>query len=73
MTSTEQTPPVDPAQVSEVFQGFRVRPKTSLKVDPPAPNSGVLDLPMTTPPSASIRSTSGWDFSGTWSRKIGEP
>jgi hypothetical protein len=56
-----------------VFQGLRVRPKTSLKVEPPAPNSGVLDLPMTMPPRASMRSTSGCDFCGTWLAKIGEP
>ena len=71
-TETEP-PPVDPPQVSEVFQGLRVRPKTSLKVLPPAPNSGVFDLPITMPPLRSMRSTSGLDFSGTWSAKIGEP
>ena len=63
-TETEP-PPVEPPQVSAVFHGLRVRPKTSLKVLPPAPNSGVFDLPMTMPPSASMRSTSGCDFVGT--------
>ena len=58
-------PPVEPPEVSEVFQGLRVRPKTSLKVLPPAPNSGVFDLPMTMPPLRSMRSTSGCDFFGT--------
>jgi amidase len=37
-------PPDDPAAESAVFHGFNVVPKTSLKVLPPAPNSGVLDL-----------------------------
>ena len=58
-------PPVEPPEVSDVFQGLRVRPKTSLKVLPPAPNSGVFDLPMTMPPLRSMRSTSGCDFVGT--------
>src|SRR4051812_29819476 len=71
-TDTEP-PPVEPPQVSEVFHGLRVRPNTSLKVLPRAPNSGVLDLPITTPPLRSMRSTSGWDLAGTWSAKIGEP
>jgi hypothetical protein len=39
--------------------------QTSLKVLPPAPNSGVFDLPITMPPLRSIRSTSGCDFAGT--------
>jgi len=56
-----------------VFHGLRVRPNTSLKVLPPAPNSGVFDLPMTMPPLRSMRSTRGCDFSGTWLAKIGEP
>src|SRR3954469_5225054 len=57
-------PPVEPPEVSEVFQGLRVLPKTSLKVLPPAPNSGVFDLPITMPPLRSMRSTSGCDFVG---------
>jgi hypothetical protein len=66
-------PPVEPPQVSAVFHGLRVRPNTSLKVEPPAPNSGVLDLAMTMPPSRSIRSTSGCERAGTCSRNSGEP
>jgi hypothetical protein len=66
-------PPVEPPEVSAVFHGLRVRPKTSLKVLPPAPNSGVLDLPITMPPLRSMRSTTGWDLAGTWLAKIGEP
>ena len=53
------------AQVSDVFQGLRVLPNTSLKVLPPAPNSGVFDLAMTMPPLRSMRSTSGCDLVGT--------
>src|SRR6201987_1409444 len=52
-------PPVEPPEVRDVFQGLRVRPKTSLKVLPPAPNSGVFDLPMTMPPLRSIRADAG--------------
>src|SRR3954452_12707755 len=66
-------PPVEPPELSEVFQGLRVRPKTSLNVLPPAPNSGVFDLPITMPPLRSIRSTSGCDFAGTWSANSGDP
>ena len=56
-----------------MFQGLRVRPNTSLKVEPPAPNSGVFDLAMTMPPLRSMRSTTGCEVFGTWSLKIGEP
>src|SRR5215207_2219249 len=37
-------PPNDPAADNAVFHGLRVAPNTSLKVLPPAPNSGVFDL-----------------------------
>ena len=37
-------PPDDPPQVLRVSHGFEVTPKTSLKVVPPAPNSGVFDF-----------------------------
>ena len=53
------------AGVSAVFQGLRVRPNTSLKVEPPAPNSGVFDLAMTIPPLLSMRSTRGCELAGT--------
>ena len=36
--------PEEPAADFRVFQGFRVTPKTSLKVWAPAPTSGVLDM-----------------------------
>lgn len=65
VASATAPPPVEPPQVSAVFQGLRVRPNTSLKVDPPAPNSGVFDFAMTMPPRRSMRSTIGWLRSGT--------
>src|ERR1051326_9390333 len=71
--SAAAPPPVEPPDVSAVFHGLRVRPNTSLKVLPPAPNSGVFDLPITMPPLRSMRSTSGWDLAGTWSANSGEP
>ena len=46
-------PPDDPPAFMRVSHGLRVAPKTSLKVLAPAPNSGVLDLPMTMAPLAS--------------------
>ncbi len=42
--SAAPAPPEDPATERVRFQGLWVRPKTSLKVLAPAPNSGVLDL-----------------------------
>ena len=73
VASDTAPPPVEPPQVSEVFQGLRVRPNTSLKVLPPAPNSGVLDFATTMPPLRSMRSTRGCDFAGTWLANSGEP
>ena len=66
-------PPELPPQVRPVSHGLDVVPWTSLKVTAPAPNSGVLVLPSTIPPAASIRSTDQSDVSGTWSRKIVDP
>ncbi len=43
-TSAAAPPPDEPATERLRFQGLRVRPKTSLKVLAPAPNSGVFDL-----------------------------
>src|SRR3954466_15665803 len=40
VASATAAPPEEPAAESEVFHGFRVAPKTSLKVLAPAPNSG---------------------------------
>ena len=58
-------PPVDPAGVKEVFHGLRVLPNTSLKVDPPAPNSGVFDFAIIIPPIFSILVTRGCEVFGT--------
>ena len=44
VASATAAPPDEPAAEREVFQGFKVRPKTSLKVLAPAPNSGVFDM-----------------------------
>ena len=73
VASATAAPPEEPAQVSLVFQGLSVSPNTSLKVLAPAPNSGVLDLPMVMQPRSSSRSTMMSERSGTWSAKIGEP
>src|SRR5229473_3767433 len=50
-------PPLLPPQVFERSQGFFVAPKTGLNVWEPAPNSGVLVLPMVMAPACWIRST----------------
>src|SRR5574342_810255 len=57
VASATAEPPLDPPQVSAGFHGFRVAPKTALKVLPPAPNSGVLVLPTMMAPAAFRRST----------------
>ena len=44
VASATAAPPEEPDADNRVFQGFRVMPKTSLKVCAPAPNSGVLDM-----------------------------
>jgi len=44
VASATAAPPEEPEAESAVFHGLRVTPKTSLKVWPPAPNSGVLDM-----------------------------
>src|SRR5207249_4562134 len=44
VASAAAEPPDDPAADSSVFQGLSVVPNTSLKVLPPAPNSGVFDF-----------------------------
>src|SRR5207249_8689705 len=44
LASAAAEPPEEPPQVRVVSHGLRVSPNTSLKVLPPAPNSGVLDF-----------------------------
>src|SRR6202043_3386025 len=53
--SATAAPPLLPPQVLVVSHGFRVRPKTSLNVCDPAPNSGVLVLPTVIAPACLIR------------------
>ena len=53
--------------------GLRVGPKTGLNVCDPAPNSGVLVLPITTAPAGLSSATCGASKVGTWEAKIGDP
>ena len=55
--SATAAPPLLPPQVLVVSYGLSVAPKTRLKVCEPAPNSGVLVLPMVIAPAARSRST----------------
>jgi hypothetical protein len=64
---------VEPPALRSGFQGLRVRPKTGLKVLPPAANSGVFVFPTTMAPASLSRSTTVASCSGTWSAKSGEP
>src|SRR5689334_19308957 len=48
-------PPVEPPGVRAGFHGLRVTPNTALNVLAPAPNSGVLVLPITMAPAARSR------------------
>ena len=57
VASAAQPPPVEPPALFVGSQGLRVLPKTSLKVLPPAANSGVLVLPRITAPAALSRCT----------------
>src|SRR3954464_8551405 len=50
-------PPLLPPQVFDRSQGFRVAPNRGLKVWEPAPNSGVLVLPIVLAPACCMRST----------------
>ena len=66
--SATAAPPLDPPHVFVASYGLRVRPNTVLNVCEPAPNSGVLLLPIVMAPAARTRSTSSASSSGTWSR-----
>jgi hypothetical protein len=50
-------PPLLPPQVLFKSYGLRVAPNNALNVCEPAPNSGVLVLPMTMAPARRTRST----------------
>ena len=66
-------PPLLPPAVRVRSYGLRVAPNTRLNVCEPAPNSGVLVLPITIAPARRRRSTSRLSASGTCSAKIVEP
>jgi hypothetical protein len=66
-------PPVEPPALRAGSQGLRVRPKTGLKVLPPAANSGVFVFPTTSAPAARSRRTTSASSPGTWSANRGEP
>src|SRR3989475_12878078 len=55
VASAAQPPPVEPPALFVGAQGVRGLPKTSLKVLPPAANSGALVLPRITAPAALSR------------------
>ena len=59
-------PPLLPPGVSRVSYGLRVAPNTGLNVCDPAPNSGVLVLPITTAPARLSSATCGASQAGTW-------
>jgi hypothetical protein len=61
-------PPLLPPHVLVTSYGLRVAPNTGLKVCDPAPNSGVLVLPIVIAPAARIRVTMSASRVGTWSR-----
>src|SRR6476646_1399559 len=63
--SATAAPPLEPPQVFDRSQGFRVAPNTGLNVCDPAPNSGVLVLPMVMAPARCVRSTNKVLNSGT--------
>ncbi len=65
--SAHAAPPLEPPADRVGSTGFRVVPKTRLKVWEPAANSGTLVLPSTTAPAPRTRSTSSSSRSGTWS------
>ena len=66
--SATAAPPLEPPHVFVGSYGLSVRPKTSLNVCEPAPNSGVFVLPKVIAPAARSRSTRSASCSGTLSR-----
>ena len=57
-------PPDEPPDVYSKLNGFLVGPNTLLFVSEPAPNSGVLVLPMTIAPALRNLDTTNSSFSG---------
>ncbi len=66
--SATAAPPLLPPQVLVVSYGLRVAPNTALNVCEPAPNSGVLVLPITMAPARRTRPTNSSSDGGTKSR-----
>ena len=56
LATATAAPPEEPPQVFDRSYGLRVAPNTLLNVCEPAPNSGVLVLPMRIAPAAFRRS-----------------
>ena len=73
VASAAAAPPEDPPAVFDRSYGLRVVPKTSLKVWPPAANSGMFVLPRVITPARFIRSITRSSVSGTKSARLGEP
>ena len=71
--SAAAAPPLLPPATLVRSYGFRVAPNKGLNVFEPAPNSGVLVLPMIMAPAFRMRSTINASDFGTRSRKMGEP
>ncbi len=71
--SAAAAPPLEPPHVFSKSYGFRVAPKTLLKVWLPAPNSGVLVLPTVTAPDCRSLSTINASWSGMKSANKGDP
>jgi len=65
LASAAAPPPVEPPAERDGFHGLRVQPKTSLKVLPPAANSGQLVLPRITAPASRSRRTTRASSRGT--------
>src|SRR6185437_8776611 len=71
VASATADPPDEPAQDFCGSNGLPVAPYTALRVLAPAPNSGVLVLPMTIAPASRTAATMRSSCAGTLSRKIG--
>src|SRR5215469_10977844 len=73
VASATAEPPDEPAQERTGSNGLPVAPYTALRVLAPAPNSGVLVLPITMAPAWRTPATSRSSAAGTWSRKMTLP
>ena len=66
-------PPEDPPQIRDGSNGLPVAPNTAFLVLAPAPNSGVLVLPITMAPAARRAAMMRSSSAGTFSAWSGEP